>query len=126
MILYLKTVDELCQIWLDEQKFEWAAGRELSKGLLRFLQQSLESRNQTWSDLTAIVVFRGPGSYTGLRIGLTVANTLADSLQIPIIGTDGDDWRQVGLDKLAQNPNFSDKIVTPIYTQDAFITKPRK
>lgn len=126
MILYLKTADELCQIWLDEQKFTWPAGRELSKGLLRFLQQSLENQRQTWSDVTAIVVFRGPGSYTSLRIGLTVANTLADSLQIPIVGAEGDDWRQTALNRITQNPTASDGIVTPIYTQDVFITKPRK
>lgn len=126
MILYLKTADELCQIWLDEQKFTWSAGRELSKGLLQFLQQSLENQRQTWSDVTAIVVFRGPGSYTSLRIGLTVANTLADSLQIPIVGAEGDDWRQTALNRIAQNPTASDGIVTPIYTQDVFITQPRK
>ncbi|MDM5191769.1 tRNA (adenosine(37)-N6)-threonylcarbamoyltransferase complex dimerization subunit type 1 TsaB [Bacillus hominis] len=37
-------------------------------------------------ELTKIVVAAGPGSYTGVRIGVTAAKTLAWSLQIPIVG----------------------------------------
>lgn len=37
-------------------------------------------------DLNKIVVAAGPGSYTGVRIGVTAAKTLAWSLQIPIVG----------------------------------------
>lgn len=40
----------------------------------------------TAKDLTKIVVAEGPGSYTGLRIGATVAKTLAKSLGIPLVG----------------------------------------
>lgn len=40
----------------------------------------------TAKDLTKIVVAEGPGSYTGLRIGVTVAKTLAKSLGIPLVG----------------------------------------
>jgi tRNA threonylcarbamoyladenosine biosynthesis protein TsaB len=38
------------------------------------------------SQLTKIVVAKGPGSYTGVRIGVTIAKTLAWSLNIPIVG----------------------------------------
>ncbi|PKG22714.1 tRNA (adenosine(37)-N6)-threonylcarbamoyltransferase complex dimerization subunit type 1 TsaB [Niallia nealsonii] len=37
-------------------------------------------------DLTKIVVANGPGSYTGVRIGVTIAKTLAWTLQIPLVG----------------------------------------
>ena len=40
----------------------------------------------TAKDLTKIIVAEGPGSYTGLRIGVTVAKTLAKSLGIPLVG----------------------------------------
>lgn len=38
------------------------------------------------SDLNKIVVAKGPGSYTGVRIGVTIAKTLAWTLQIPLVG----------------------------------------
>lgn len=38
------------------------------------------------ADLTKIVVAKGPGSYTGVRIGVTIAKTLAWTLQIPLVG----------------------------------------
>ncbi len=38
------------------------------------------------SDLTKIVVAKGPGSYTGVRIGVTIAKTLAWTLNIPLVG----------------------------------------
>jgi tRNA threonylcarbamoyladenosine biosynthesis protein TsaB len=38
------------------------------------------------ADLTKIVVAKGPGSYTGVRIGVTIAKSLAWSLQIPLVG----------------------------------------
>lgn len=40
----------------------------------------------TAKDLTKVVVAEGPGSYTGLRIGVTVAKTLTKSLGIPLVG----------------------------------------
>ena len=40
----------------------------------------------TAKDLTKVVVAEGPGSYTGLRIGVAVAKTLAKSLGIPLVG----------------------------------------
>lgn len=41
---------------------------------------------QTWSDLMAIGVAIGPGSFTGTRLGVTVARTLGQSLDIPVAG----------------------------------------
>lgn len=38
------------------------------------------------ADLTKIVVAKGPGSYTGVRIGVTIAKTLAWTLNIPLVG----------------------------------------
>jgi tRNA threonylcarbamoyladenosine biosynthesis protein TsaB len=38
------------------------------------------------ADLTKIVVAKGPGSYTGVRIGVTIAKTMAWSLKIPLVG----------------------------------------
>ena len=126
--LFLKTDQADCYVELHQaerqQQFSWQAGHELSDGLLRFLQQCLTEFAVDWGDLTGVVVFRGPGSYTSLRIGLTVANTMADALQIPIVGAAGEQWQTDGQARLSAGEN--DKIVVPIYSQPVFITQPKK
>lgn len=54
--------------------------------LMPAIKQLLEECSVVISDLDKIVVSAGPGSYTGLRIGVTIAKTLAWDLKIPIIG----------------------------------------
>lgn len=126
--LLLKTDQADCYVKIQtadrQQEFSWTAGRQLSDGLLKFLQQCLSNCNLEWSDITGVVVFRGPGSYTSLRIGLTVANTLAEALAIPIVGVEGEAWQADGLVRLASGDN--DQIVLPIYLQPVFITQPKK
>lgn len=50
------------------------------------IQTMMKDCDRTPSDLTKIVVAKGPGSYTGVRIGVTIAKTLAWSLKIPLVG----------------------------------------
>jgi universal bacterial protein yeaZ len=128
VVLLLKTDQADCYVELRQaerqQQFSWQAGRNLSDGLLQFLQQCLKEFGAEWADLSGIVVFRGPGSYTSLRIGLTVANTMASSLQIPIVGVDDEQWQSDGLARLSAGKD--DKIVLPIYLQPVHITQPKK
>lgn len=112
---FLTVVDD--EVWQD---FEWQAGRTLARGLLKFL----EEKTGDLHNISGIGVMKGPGSFTGLRIGLTVANTLADSLNIPIAGAMGEDWRETALKKLRAGKN--EKIVMPEYGAAAHITAPRK
>lgn len=124
MIILLDTSTATCFLTVvdDEarQDFEWQAGRTLARGLLKFL----EEKTGDLRDISGIGVMKGPGSFTGLRIGLTVANTLADSLNIPIAGATGEDWREMALKKLRAGEN--EKIVMPEYGAAAHITAPRK
>lgn len=79
----------------------WHAHRELSVTLLSKISDLLASQQKTLQDLEGIVGYAGPGSFTGLRIGLTVANTFAYSLDIPIVAISGeDDWIQKGVARL--------------------------
>ncbi|MGK2896711.1 MAG: tRNA (adenosine(37)-N6)-threonylcarbamoyltransferase complex dimerization subunit type 1 TsaB [Candidatus Saccharimonadales bacterium] len=128
MILLLDTSTAECRTWLiDGDKSEtvlWQADRDLSRLLLRHLKDTLESRGYSWSDIDGIGIFRGPGSFTGLRIGMTVLNTLSDSERIPIVGGEGSDWQNEVLRKLHSGQD--EKIVLPYYGRDANVTKPRK
>jgi tRNA threonylcarbamoyladenosine biosynthesis protein TsaB len=128
MIILLDTSTPLCKVtFIDgEQRLhdEWQADRTLAKGLLGYLQTQLQRYDKTFADLSGIAVFQGPGSFTGLRIGLTVMNTIADSEHVAIIGAQGDDWQERALERLHAGEN--DKIVLPFYGSDAHITTPRK
>lgn len=102
----------------------WQPGRELSKVLLTELQTLLAKNNTKFAACAGIIVLQGPGSFTGLRIGLTVANTIAYSEGLPIVATQGESWQKIGIQKLQKGEN--DKIAMPFYGADANITKPRK
>lgn len=128
MIVLLDTSTPVCRLGIevgtDIAWHEWQANRQLAKGLLGYIVETLGGHGMDLHEITAIGVYRGPGGFTGLRIGLTVANTLAESLNIPIVGTDGDAWAQLAMERIAANDN--DRIVLPNYGADANITKPRK
>ena len=128
MILLLDTSTPVCKLVLVDGDWhysdEWQADRQLAKGLLRYLQEQLTKHNKTFRDIAGIGVMKGPGSFTGLRIGLTVLNTIADAEQIPIVGETGDDWQSKALAKLQAGSD--EKIVLPLYDREANITKPRK
>ncbi|WP_293894870.1 tRNA (adenosine(37)-N6)-threonylcarbamoyltransferase complex dimerization subunit type 1 TsaB [Flavobacterium sp.] len=53
-----------------------------------FIEEILKETSITVSDLKAIAVSKGPGSYTGLRIGVSTAKGLCYALGIPLIAVD--------------------------------------
>ncbi len=53
-----------------------------------FIEEILREANLLFQDLSAIAVSQGPGSYTGLRIGVSAAKGLCYSLDIPLIAID--------------------------------------
>lgn len=128
MILLLDTSTPICKLTLIDGDWryddQWQADRTLAKGLLAYIRDQLALHGKTFADVTAIGALRGPGSFTGLRIGLTVLNTIADAENIPIAGGMGEDWQSEVQTKLARGNN--EKIVLPFYGGDAHITKPRK
>lgn len=57
-----------------------------SQKLLPLIAQILRENKLKLTDLTEIKLCTGPGSYTGLRVGAAVANTLSHILKIPVNG----------------------------------------
>jgi tRNA threonylcarbamoyladenosine biosynthesis protein TsaB len=63
-----------------EEEFDYRK----SQGVLPLIARVIKENNLDFSKLTAIEVNVGPGSFTGLRVGVCIANTLGEILQIPI------------------------------------------
>ena len=128
MIILIDTSTPICKsTFIDgnwRQNDDWQSERTLAKGLMGHLDKLLKKQDKTWSDISSIGVFEGPGSFTGIRIGLTVMNTIADAQKIPIVGGRGDNWQNEVLAKLKAGEN--EKIVIPFYGRGANITVPRK
>lgn len=67
-------------------ELNWRAGRRHSEQVTPAVEQALNTLGYTPKDLTVIGVARGPGSYTGVRVGITLARVMAFALSIPVLG----------------------------------------
>ena len=110
MKLYLDTSTPDTILKLDNKEYNWHSDRDLAEKLLKFIRDKLQENNKDWHDLTEITFMSGPGSFTGLRIGTTVVNTLAHELKVPLYNHKGEKV----------------KLILPDYGRDANISKPRK
>lgn len=128
MILLLDTSTPEARLMLIENEavrhITWQADRQLAHGLLAWMRDALTEQDKTWANVEGIGVYQGPGSFTGLRIGIAVCNTLADSLDIAIVGATGDTWQDDAIARLRAHQN--DRVVLPEYGRDARITTQRK
>lgn len=102
----------------------WTAHRQLAETIHLRIDGLLKSQQQNLQDLEGIVVYRGPGSFTGLRIGLTVGNALAQGLSVPIVATQGREWIETGVKKLLTGED--DAIALPFYGAPVHITQQKK
>jgi len=134
MILIIDTADSnkaFLGIWEDAwlQKYEWLAGRDLSADILVELQKLFFDANKDLKNIIGIIVNAGPGSFTGLRIGISVANTLAYSLDVPIIGvsmtTDDREPLEVDQKKIIKMNGFAQPVI-PEYGREPNISVPKK
>lgn len=129
LILSLRTDQPEAELALYEdsrlvERVTWQAHRQLAETLHSKIQDLLKAHAQTWHNLEAIAVYQGPGSFTGLRIGLSVANALADSLKIPIVGTTGGRWQADAVQRLVGGQD--EQQVLPAYGAEVRTTLPRK
>ncbi len=129
MILALRTDKPEAELYLYDGnerivEIEWTAHRELAETLNSQIESILNKSSISYDDLKGIVIYKGPGSFTGLRIGMSVANALAYGLDIPIIAKAGDDWLKDSIKALQSGQN--DKIALPEYGASVHTTKPKK
>lgn len=102
----------------------WEAHRHLSETIHHKIEGLLQGKDLAWKDIEGIVCYQGPGSFTGLRIGLTVGNALAYGFGVPIVATQEPAWLESGITRLLKGE--SDDRAMPFYGADAHITQQKK
>ncbi|HCJ67064.1 MAG TPA: tRNA (adenosine(37)-N6)-threonylcarbamoyltransferase complex dimerization subunit type 1 TsaB, partial [Elusimicrobia bacterium] len=111
-ILAIETSSKICSAALleDEEiraEYNLNLGLRHSEFLFPLIENVLKDSEWQVRDLEGIAVDEGPGSFTGIRIGLASARTLAQLLNIPLVGI-------VSLDVLTENISPNDSLVSPI------------
>lgn len=106
----------------------WTSNKNQSEKLLPYIDKLLKKNQVKPKQLKWISVNLGPGSFTGLKIGVSVANAFGYGLNIPVIGKDhlegttGDRIKQL-MDLKTTSKKF--KQVLPTYGKPPHITKPK-
>lgn len=129
MILVIRTDKPEAEIGLygDSKKqayIKWLADRNLSTDIHKKIDGLFSQKNAGYQNLKGLVVYKGPGSFTGLRIGASVANTIAYELDIPIAGANGEGWIEAGIALLKSEPDR--RVAELEYGEAPKTTKPRK
>ena len=129
IILALRTDKPEAELYLYDghkqlAELKWPAHLKLAETLNSKIEEILNKSSIAYSQLEAVAIYKGPGSFTGLRIGVSVANALAYAQAIPIIAKSGDDWLEKSLKALQTGQN--DQITTPKYGAPLRVTKPKK
>jgi tRNA threonylcarbamoyladenosine biosynthesis protein TsaB len=90
LILHIETATDICSAALSEGERQLSlveSNRERSHATLlnTFIRQAVAEAGKELKELDAVAVSKGPGSYTGLRIGVSTAKGLAYALEIPLL-----------------------------------------
>ena len=126
LILGMRTDKPEAELYLyDEDRrlaeLRWQAHGQLAETIHRKIEELLKSQKKTMGDVQKLVVYLGPGSFTGLRIGVSVANALSYGLNIPIVGAVGVEW----LENCLSEPG-SKTPLAPQYGAEPHITQQKK
>lgn len=112
-ILNLETATKNCSVSISQNgqtilcKEMAEAGYSHAEKLHVFIEECLKESNISVKDLSAIAVSQGPGSYTGLRIGVSAAKGLCFALDLPLIAVDT-------LQVLASKLSITEGVIIPM------------
>jgi tRNA threonylcarbamoyladenosine biosynthesis protein TsaB len=93
LILNIETATPVCSVCISREE-RILSVKEINQGLTHaenlhsFIESTLNEAGISVKELNAIALSKGPGSYTGLRIGSSAAKGLAFALQLPLISID--------------------------------------
>ena len=106
-------------------KKAWGALENQSEELLPAIEAMLKKHQVELEDLKLIIVCKGPGSFTGTRIGISVANALSSSLKVPAVGVKAG---KLNIEEIAKKGQELSKkgrkstLVNPYYSKKPNIT----
>jgi tRNA threonylcarbamoyladenosine biosynthesis protein TsaB len=112
-ILNIETATKNCSVCLAENGKAVVLSEYAGEGyshavkLHVFIEGALQTAGIAFSELDAVAVSMGPGSYTGLRIGVSAAKGLCYSLNIPLLAVDT-------LELLARNTAVTEGVIIPM------------
>lgn len=87
MKLFIDTSDnQKTVVGLGEERLGRITGPDKSQQVLDLIDQILKKNKKKLKDITEIEAKVGPGSFTGLRVGIAVANALGWALDVPVNG----------------------------------------
>ncbi len=113
IILSIETATTNCSVSLSKEGETFALKEDYNNGfshaerLHLFIDDILKENNIDKSELAAVAISKGPGSYTGLRIGVSAAKGLCFALNIPLISVST-------LEALAHQVNIEEGIIIPM------------
>jgi tRNA threonylcarbamoyladenosine biosynthesis protein TsaB len=137
-ILQIETATSVCSVALAVNGETIALKEEAAKNihassLTLFIEEVMTVSNLHYADLDAVAVSKGPGSYTGLRIGVSTAKGLCFALDKPLIGINTLEMMASGF--LKKNPNYGGlicpmidarrmEVFTAVYTNNLLTFEP--
>ncbi len=119
LILLIETATTSCSVALSEGG-KVLAVREANERNIHatritlFIEEVMQHAKKEYADLNAIAVSKGPGSYTGLRIGVSTAKGLCYALDIPLISINTLESMAYGLLKQEQNVDLTAYLIPMI------------
>ena len=119
LILNIETSTEVCSVSLAKDgklilKKEDTQGKTHASLLTVFMQEIFKETEFAVNQLDAVAVSKGPGSYTGLRIGVSVAKGIAFAAEIPLISISTLQAMAVGISKNHKKENNENILFCPM------------
>jgi tRNA threonylcarbamoyladenosine biosynthesis protein TsaB len=116
LLLHLETATTACSVALSKDAKllaleELNSGYSHAENLVSFCADVLNKSNYTFKDLAAVAVSKGPGSYTGLRIGVSAAKGFCYALNIPLVSVNT--LQHMAL-QVSQGSNFKNALFCPM------------